>query len=329
MNKLFLGLIGCLIVTCLACSSLPEPKTVRTEPEQKIDNLIAQLGAKDWQEREQAQKELEEIGTTALDALSTAVETSTDPEIKIRAKKAIKDIQWLERIYNLPKTFDERYYTWVKGTDIIGYMHLKIEDAEYEKQPVFKVTSKWISNDMIEGEMHLTAYTQKNKYLSPIYEEAKIASSEANCDFNMKVKDGRGSVTLNVTKLGITVPFNQVVDIPENTITWETGFMWATALPMDENETFPYTIFYLCPVHGFEMLSTTPVRFIGEDAISYKGNKIKCNKFTGTVSECEVCGWLDSSRNALKINAQGYSYQFILTSREDAFKIFNIPNNGK
>ena len=59
----------------------------------EINQLIPQLGAEEWREREQAQKRLEAIGTKAIPLLKEAKEKDKDPEIRMRAKMALEQIE--------------------------------------------------------------------------------------------------------------------------------------------------------------------------------------------------------------------------------------------
>jgi sulfatase modifying factor 1 len=62
-----------------------------TEAE-RIDRLVRQLGSESFARREQAGKELEAIGTPALDALRKAVASSEDLEVRRRAGRLVEEV---------------------------------------------------------------------------------------------------------------------------------------------------------------------------------------------------------------------------------------------
>jgi len=95
-------LLGMLIsfagIITVSCSTTAKPgagdnPNENTGPEQKIAVLIKQLGASDYQIREQAQKDLIESGIAALGELKK-VTNSKDPEIRLRANIIIEKIEW-------------------------------------------------------------------------------------------------------------------------------------------------------------------------------------------------------------------------------------------
>jgi HEAT repeat protein len=59
--------------------------------QKRIETLIERLGSDDWEEREDASKELIRIGEAALPALDKAA-LSDDPEVRFRADAAIRAI---------------------------------------------------------------------------------------------------------------------------------------------------------------------------------------------------------------------------------------------
>jgi hypothetical protein len=72
----------------LAVAVLPSAAADKTDPEQ-INKLIQQLGSGDFAEREKATRELDALGTKALDALRKAAK-SDDAEISRRAEELVK-----------------------------------------------------------------------------------------------------------------------------------------------------------------------------------------------------------------------------------------------
>jgi hypothetical protein len=54
--------------------------------------LVAKLGDDDYQEREKAQERLENMPLVVLETIRSAVEQATDPEIKLRGKKALEKL---------------------------------------------------------------------------------------------------------------------------------------------------------------------------------------------------------------------------------------------
>jgi len=95
-----IGLIaGILLLVLLVASSETPNSSERserspnsTELEAKIEQLIKDLGAEDWQTREAATKALEEIGEPAEPFLKEAL-PNPDPEVSMRAEKLLRRIE--------------------------------------------------------------------------------------------------------------------------------------------------------------------------------------------------------------------------------------------
>ncbi|MBI4834144.1 MAG: hypothetical protein HY811_04930 [Planctomycetes bacterium] len=66
---------------------------VEPKLKEKINRLIKDLGADDWQVRESAQAALTEIGDPIVPALKEALEKTDQPEIKMRAKKILEELE--------------------------------------------------------------------------------------------------------------------------------------------------------------------------------------------------------------------------------------------
>ena len=75
--------------------------------EKKIGELIEQLGSADWDERAEAEKALEEIGKPAADALKKAMDGSSDPEVKVRAKRLLQKMGALQAAEMTDEQFEE------------------------------------------------------------------------------------------------------------------------------------------------------------------------------------------------------------------------------
>ena len=60
---------------------------------EKIARLIRDLGHDDWQTRENAGRQLEEIGFMAKAQLDEAVKQSTDPEVRRRARLLVEGMK--------------------------------------------------------------------------------------------------------------------------------------------------------------------------------------------------------------------------------------------
>lgn len=78
----------------------PKPEAPKTEaPEKRIQELIGQLGDKDYFVRQRAQNELLSVGVEALDALLAAANANDDLEIATRAKHLLKlmRVVWTEK----------------------------------------------------------------------------------------------------------------------------------------------------------------------------------------------------------------------------------------
>ena len=84
-----------IIVTLAILALLAGAAAVAQEPtdEPKITKAIQGLGAESFEEREQATSELRKIGAPALDALKKQAEQSSDPEVRLRAKRLVEEIE--------------------------------------------------------------------------------------------------------------------------------------------------------------------------------------------------------------------------------------------
>lgn len=72
--------------------ALATPPATTTAPA-SVDTLLRQLSADDWAQREAAQKELVQIGDSALPSLRDLARTTTDEEVRQRAEIAIRKIE--------------------------------------------------------------------------------------------------------------------------------------------------------------------------------------------------------------------------------------------
>jgi WD40 repeat protein len=104
MNGIFqLGLI--LLASYLIPLASAAKKEGREHPTSKgagkIQNLIEQLGSRDFSTREQASEALRKLGESAWEPLQQALNHSPDPEVRIRAKRLIEAITktWQVRIF--------------------------------------------------------------------------------------------------------------------------------------------------------------------------------------------------------------------------------------
>jgi len=91
-----------VISLCVICVSAVWTDDSPKPTEEHIKDLIKQLGAEDWQKREEAQKTLEEIGSSAEAALKEAAK-GADPEVRMRAN-AILSVIIVKRL-NFSATF--------------------------------------------------------------------------------------------------------------------------------------------------------------------------------------------------------------------------------
>src|ERR671931_2307711 len=75
----------------LAPAVLPVPAADKTDAA-RITKLVEQLGSGDFEEREKASKELDDIGAPALEALRKAA-ASEDAEVRHRAQDLVRKIE--------------------------------------------------------------------------------------------------------------------------------------------------------------------------------------------------------------------------------------------
>ena len=87
-SSVFLTLLGLGLAVLLAA---PARTADNVDPE-RIGKLIKQLGSAEFAEREKASKELDAIGTPALEPLQKALK-SDDAEVRLRAEDLVKKIE--------------------------------------------------------------------------------------------------------------------------------------------------------------------------------------------------------------------------------------------
>ncbi len=96
MKKILIVLAVFVIVGCGTTEELKNRETKEQNSafrnqNSEIERLISQLGDKDWQTREKAQKELIKIGKPIIPELSKVLKSS-NPEVAMRAKLILKEI---------------------------------------------------------------------------------------------------------------------------------------------------------------------------------------------------------------------------------------------
>ena len=89
-GKLVMGAAAFLVMLASLKGEAP-PSTQATSPE--VTQLIKQLGSEQAADRDAAQKQLVEAGSTAIPALKKAADDSDDPEVRSRASAAISQLK--------------------------------------------------------------------------------------------------------------------------------------------------------------------------------------------------------------------------------------------
>ena len=96
------GVLTAVLIAALAVCILPpgalSDDSAAGELQDKIDSLIKQLGSEDFEQREDAQTQLIEIGEPAREALERA-KKSADSEISLRAKNILKAIDMVHLVF--------------------------------------------------------------------------------------------------------------------------------------------------------------------------------------------------------------------------------------
>src|SRR5438445_185404 len=73
-------------------TALPGPAAESVASAEKINKLIEKMGSSEFEDREEAQKQLDALGEEALGALKKAT-SSDDTEIRRRAEELVKKIE--------------------------------------------------------------------------------------------------------------------------------------------------------------------------------------------------------------------------------------------
>jgi HEAT repeat protein len=71
------------------------PKPGEPTQEERIKQLIADLGSNDWETRENATEELTKIGEPVVEALVALTKDSTDPEVVWRAQSILRELGYV------------------------------------------------------------------------------------------------------------------------------------------------------------------------------------------------------------------------------------------
>ncbi|MEK7448888.1 MAG: DPP IV N-terminal domain-containing protein [Planctomycetota bacterium] len=85
-------IIASLPQSCVSRRNIDGEKEIPFKKEEKIEELICQLGSNDWAEREEAQQALEKIGALAESPLRRSL-SHPDPEVVQRIKKLLYQIE--------------------------------------------------------------------------------------------------------------------------------------------------------------------------------------------------------------------------------------------
>lgn len=96
MKKTLIIVAVLLIILSMISAGIADDKA-NDQLKAKIDELIKQLGADDWQMREDAHRALANIGAPAEEAVKEATK-STDPEVRLRAAIILKVMQVTKRV---------------------------------------------------------------------------------------------------------------------------------------------------------------------------------------------------------------------------------------
>jgi len=83
------------VIDLLVSAQEKEPEEISAELKARIEQLIKDLGAEDWQVREASTKALEEIGEPAEPFLKEALQ-NPDSEVRLRSKLVMHNI-WLKK----------------------------------------------------------------------------------------------------------------------------------------------------------------------------------------------------------------------------------------
>jgi tetratricopeptide (TPR) repeat protein len=139
--------------------------------EAEISQLISQLGADDFQGRIEATKKLKEIGQPAQKQLETAL-SSTDPEIRMRAKEILKDIKlgirpsWSEELAKKVRGFGK-----LKTDDKQKLVNKLVSLSEKEAMPfLMTLVDKNDSTDSKMGMMALKSFKDKKELTEKVVE---------------------------------------------------------------------------------------------------------------------------------------------------------------
>jgi len=93
-------ILSILLPAILVVAAIGIAQDAEQDQEARIESLVKNLGSSTWREREEAEKELREIGEPALEKLRDAVE-SDDPERSLRAGRIVEKIETALKVRNI------------------------------------------------------------------------------------------------------------------------------------------------------------------------------------------------------------------------------------
>lgn len=81
------------VVALLCCAQLAAAAPATSDLNDRLATLVEQLGDAEFQQREEAERELRKLGVPALDALLDARESNLDIEVRRRAERLVPEIE--------------------------------------------------------------------------------------------------------------------------------------------------------------------------------------------------------------------------------------------
>jgi tetratricopeptide (TPR) repeat protein len=184
------------IIICFMIGLVLPLGTVVAVDQAEITQLISQLGSDNYQKRLEASKKLQEIGQPARSQLETAI-SSTDPEIRMRAKEILKDIKlgirpsWPEKMVKKVRGFSK-----LKTDDRKKLIAEIVEISEREAMPfLFTLLEKNSGDESGLALQVLLSFKEKktlwnqtikvfsenvpsNKYQAELYAKAGIGTGD-------------------------------------------------------------------------------------------------------------------------------------------------------
>lgn len=173
------------------------PVNLDPELQARIDELVRQLSAEDWQKREEATKGLMDIGEAVIPAVS-AIRSSDDTEVKTRAETILASFHWVSpedraRVDEIVSKYEKRKTAKLEADVKKLFEQLGSDSEDLRNKAVQELVSAGdAALDLLE-ELAAAATAQVKVLADEVISGIKEASKKFRTEIIEKLKDIRFS----------------------------------------------------------------------------------------------------------------------------------------